>query len=213
MKIIIFGSGGHSRVVTEIVLKENKHQLIGFIDPLAKNPNEKIFNLPILGGFESIPKVIKMGVKGFVVGVGNNKIRAKRFQELINSGLTPIKAIHPTADIGKEAKIGEGSVVSLGAIIATQSKIGKNSIINSGAIVEHEAQIGNHVHIAPGAALAGRVKVKDYAFLGLRSVVKDYITIEEKAIVGAGAVVINNVKKETTVVGIPAKKIKIVADE
>lgn len=197
MKIIIFGSGGHARVVAEIVLRENKYQLVGFVDPLAKHPKEKIFDLPIRKDYK--------GIEGFVIGVGNNQNRAKRFKELKKKGLKPVCAIHPTAHIGRDVVIGKGSVVNMGAIIATQCVIGENSIINSGAIIEHEDKIGNHVHIAPGVALAGRVIVKDYAFLGIRSVVKDYITIGKKAIVGAGAVVIREVPDNTTVIGIPAR--------
>lgn len=207
MKIVIFGSGGQARVVAAIVLQEKKHQLVGFIDPLAKHPKEKIFNLPILGGLEIIPKLVKQKVNGFVIGIGNNQTRAKRFNQLKKLGLQPVCAIHPTADIGRDVAIGNGTVVNMGAIIATQSIIGENSIINSGAIIEHEDKIGNHVHVAPGAALAGRVTIKDYAFLGLRSVVKDYVTIGKKAVAGAGAVVIKDVPDNTTVVGIPARPI------
>lgn len=197
MKIIIFGSGGQARVVASILLASKKYQLIGFVDPLAKHPKEKIFGLPIKKDYK--------GIEGFIVGVGNNQTRAKRFNELKKMGLKPIIAIHPTADIGREVMIGDGTVINMGAIIATQAVIGENCIINSGAIVEHEDKIGNHVHIAPGVALAGRVTVKDYAFLGIRSVIKDYQTIGKKAVVGAGAVVVKDVADNTTVVGIPAR--------
>jgi len=208
MKVVVFGSGGQARVVSEILLHDKKVELVGFIDPLTKNPKEKIFGLPILGGFEVIPSLIKKGVQGFVVGVGDNKIRAKRFKELIEAGLEPVKAVHPTATITKEVIIGKGTVVAMGAMIATKAKIGKNVIINSGAIVEHETTIGDHVHVAPGAVLAGRVRVKKYTLVGLRAVVKEFLTIGERSIVGAGAVVVKDVADKMVVVGIPAKKLR-----
>lgn len=198
-KVIIFGSGGQARVVASILLANKKYQLVGFVDPFAKHPQEKIFGLPIRKDYK--------GTAGFIVGIGNNQTRAKRFKQLKKLGLKPIVAIHPTADIGRDVIIGDGTVVNMGAIIATQVIIGQNCIINSGAIVEHEDKIGNHVHIAPGVALAGRVVVKDYAFLGIRSVVKDYQTIGKKAVVGAGAVVVKDVPDNITVVGIPARSL------
>jgi len=208
MKVVVFGSGGQARVVAEILLHDKTKQLIGFVDPFTKNTKEKIFELPILGGYEVIPSLIKKGVKGFVIGVGDNKIREKRFNELKKRGLEPITAIHPTANIAKEVKIGKGAVVAIGATIATKAIIGENVIINSGAIIEHDNVIEDHVHVAPGAALAGRVKVKSRALIGLRSVVKEFLTIGGKSIVGAGSVVVKDVPDNVVVVGVPAKKLR-----
>ena len=200
MKVAVFGSGGHARVVAEIIMNDKNLQLLGFIDNLTKDKNEKIFGLPIKDSFPN--------AKGFVVGIGNNEIRAQRFNELIENNLKPITVFHPTANIAKNVTIGKGTVIAIGATIATGAKIGNNVIINTGAIVEHENIIEDNVHIGPGAALAGRVKVKKFAFLGLRSVVKEYLTIGEKSIVGAGAVVVKNVPAKTVVIGIPAKKLR-----
>ena len=197
MKIIIFGSGGQARVVAEIVLRENKHKLVGFVDPLAKHPKEKIFNLPIRDSFAE--------AQGFIIGVGNNQRRAERYSQMIKLGLKPLTVIHPTANIAKEVTVGKGTVIAMGSTIATGAKIGNNVIINTGAIVEHENVIEDNVHIAPGAALAGRVKVKSGAFIGLRALVREYLTVGKNAVVGAGAVVVKSVPDNVTVVGIPAR--------
>ena len=209
MKIVIIGAGGQARVVCEILKHDRNVEIVGFIDPVLKEPNEKIMGLPVLGNFPVVSELIKKGVKGFIVGVGDNKIRAQRFEEMKNLGLEPINAIHPTANVAYDVKIGKGVVIAMGATVATNAIIGNNVIINTGAIVEHEDVIEDNVHIAPGVALAGRVRVKKGAFLGIRSVIKEYLTIGENAVIGAGSVVLDNIPDNAVAVGVPAKVIEI----
>lgn len=208
MKVVVFGSGGQARVVAEILFGDKDKELVGFIDPYTKNKQEVIFSKPILGDYTVIPDLIKQGVNHFVIGVGDNKVRADRFQQMIDQGLKPTTAIHKTANIAQKSEIGAGAVIAIGATVATGAKIGRNVIINSGAIVEHDNVIKDHVHIAPGAALAGRVTVNEGTLVGLRSVVKEFLTIGKNSIVGAGAVVIKDVLDNVVMVGIPAKKLR-----
>ena len=208
MKIIIIGAGGQAKVVYEILKHDRNVEVVGFVDPVLKEPNEKIIGLPILGDFSVVPKMIKKGIKGFIVGIGPNQIRAQRFEEIKNMGLEPISAIHPTANIASNVEIGKGTVVSIGATIATGSKIGNNVIINTGAIVEHDNIIEDGVHIGPGAVLAGKVIIKKETFIGMRVAVKEFITIGKNVTVGAGAVVLEDIPDNVVAVGIPAKIIK-----
>ncbi|PIS21475.1 transferase [candidate division WWE3 bacterium CG08_land_8_20_14_0_20_41_15] len=208
MKIVIIGAGGQAGVVCEILKHDRNVEIVGFIDPVLKEPNEKIMGLPILGDFSVLPELIRQGIKGYVVGIGDNKLRAQRFEEMKNVGLEPINAIHPTANIAHNVKIGKGTVVSIGATIATGAAIGNDVIINTGAIIEHDDIIEDNVHIGPGAVLAGRVTVKRGAFVGMRSAVKEYTTIGENATIGAGTVVLDDIPDNAVAVGIPAKVIK-----
>ncbi len=209
MKIIIVGAGGQARVVYEILRYDRNLEVVGFVDPVLKEPDEKIMNLPVLGDFSIMPDLIKKGVSGFIVGVGDNKIRTQRFEEMKNMGLEPITAVHPAANIASDAKIGDGTVISIGATIAEGAVIGDNVIINTGAIVEHGDVIENNVHIGPGAALAGKVTVKKGTFVGLRSVIKEFVTVGESVTVGAGAVVLEDIPDNAVAVGAPAKVIKL----
>lgn len=208
MKIIIIGAGGQARVVYEILKHDRNVEVVGFVDPVIKEPNEKIMGLPVLGDFSIVPEMIKKGVKGFIVGVGSNQIRAQRFEEMRHLGLEPVSAIHPTANIAYNVEIGKGTVVSIGATIATGSRIGNDVIINTGAIVEHENIIEDSVHIGPGAVLAGKVTIKEETFIGMRVAVKEFTIIGKNVTVGAGAVVLEDIPDNVVAVGIPAKIIK-----
>lgn len=209
MKMVIIGAGGQARVVYEILQHSKNMEVVAFIDNVTRGSEEKIMEIPVIGDHSLLPSLIKEGIKGYIIAIGDNKIRARYFTYFKKMGLDPINAIHPTAHISHNATLGKGVVISTDATITTNAKIGDDVIINTGAIIEHEDVIEHHVHIGPGTAIAGRVTIKKGAFVGIGCVVKEYVTIGENAIVGAGSVVLDDIPKNAVAVGSPAKVIKI----
>ncbi len=213
MKIVIIGAGGHARVIFEILNYNRNIEVVAFIDNVIRGSDERIMGIPVLGDHSVLPKLFKSGVKGAIIGIGDNNIRKAYFEKMENMGVELVNAIQPTAHIVHNAKIGRGVVIATGATIATGVEIGNNVIVNTGAIIEHEDILEDHVHIAPGTVLAGRVTVKEGAFIGAGAVVKEYVTIGENAIIGAGSVVLKDIPDNAVAVGSPAKVIKIKNEE
>ena len=209
MKVLIIGAGGHARVVYEVLRYDRNIEVVAFVDNLTRGADEAIMNIPIVGGHSVIPRLIKDGVSGAIVGVGDNHIRADYFRKLKSMDLELVKAIHPTAHIAYNAKVEEGTMVVAGAILATSAKVGRNVIVNTGAIIEHEDILEDHVHIAPGVVLAGRVTVGEETFIGAGSIVKENITIGRNVTVGAGSIVLADIPENAVAVGVPAKIIEI----
>lgn len=208
MKTIIIGTGGHARVILDILNYDRNIEIVAFLDKEIHGPFEKIMDIPVLGGHSVLPDMLKIGIKGTIIGVGDNKIRKDYYEKFRNMGMELVNAIHPTVHIAHNVKIGKGVVIAAGATIATGAEIGNDVIVNTGAIIEHEDILEDHVHIAPGTVLAGRVKVKEGTFIGAGSVVKQYVTIGENAIIGAGSVVLEDIPENTVAVGAPAKVIR-----
>lgn len=208
MKTIIIGAGGHARVVFEILQYDRNIDVVAFVDNITRGADEKIRDIPVYGDHSVLPKLFKNGVKCAIIGVGKNNIRKAHFEEIKDTNVELINAIHSTAHISHNAKIGKGVVIAARATIATSVEIGDNVIVNTGAIVEHEDILEDHVHIASGTVLAGRVRVEEGAFIGAGTIVKEFITIGKNTTIGAGSVVLENIPDNTVAVGTPAKVIK-----
>lgn len=208
MKTVIIGAGGHARAILEILNFNRNIDVVAFVDNVVPGSPEKIMDIPVYGDHTIIPELLKGGVKAAAIGVGKNSIRKTYFKQIGDMGVEMINAIHPTANIAHNVKIGKGVVIAANVVIATSVRIGDDVIVNTGAIIEHEDVLGAHTHISSGTVLAGRVTVGDGSFVGAGSVVKDYIKIGKNVIIGAGSVVLEDIPDNTVAVGAPAKVIK-----
>jgi len=209
MKIAIIGAGGQARIVCEILSYDRNIEVVAFIDNVVRGSDEYIMTIPVMGDHSILPKLIKNGVKGAIIAVGDNEMRAAHFEKLKGMGLSMVNAVHPTSNIAPSVKLGRGVTIAMGAMISTGTRVGDNVIINTGAIIDHEDEIENHVHVGPGCSLAGRVTVKRGTFIGIGSVVKEYVTIGKNSIIGAGSVVLEDIPDNVVAVGGPAKVVKV----
>ncbi|HEX5038514.1 MAG TPA: acetyltransferase [Candidatus Limnocylindria bacterium] len=210
MRTVIVGAGGQARIVCDILGYDRNIEVVGFTDNEIRDPGERIFDRPILGRHEDMADIVaEHEIRAAVVAIGDNAVRAERFEALRRAGLKLLNAIHPSAVISPTATLGEGNVVSPGAFVNTLARIGDNCIINTGAIVEHEVTVGSHVHLAPGVIVAGRVSIGDMSFIGAGSVVREYVTVGERVVVGAGSVVLDELASDVMAAGAPATVRKV----
>lgn len=205
IKVVIIGAGGHARAVHEILMHDLNIEVVGFVDNAADTVGEMIGGIPVVGDHSALPDLLKDGVLGAAIGIGDNKLRRSYFELIKSIGFVPVNTVHPTAHIAHNVIIGSGVVIGTGTTVCTGARIGDNVIINTGAVIEHESIIGDDVHIAPGSSIAGRVAINRGAFVGIGSVIKEYVTIGENAVIGAGSVVLENIPDNAVAVGSPAR--------
>ena len=199
--VIIIGAGGHAKVIADIIYKSGDN-LIGFLDDNLANKGKEIYlGKKVIGTTKDIEIYNK---NYFIIGIGNNSIRKKINNE---NNLKLYTAIHPSAIIAQDVKIGTGSVIMAGVVINPGTVIGKNCIINTCSSLDHDNLLEDYVHISPGAHLAGTVSVKEGTWICTGAIVKNNITIGKNNIIGAGGVVIKDIIEEnTTYIGVPARR-------
>ena len=191
----LYGASGHGKVIKDI-LDAQGLSIDGFIDD---NPEIKRFCDKIV--FHKAD-----GLLPIIVSIGDNGTRKNIVDKLsCDFGI----AIHPSAIVSPSAKIGEGTVVMPGAIINADVIIGKHCIINTGASIDHECVIGDYCHIAPHVTLCGQVHIGEGTLVGVGASVIPCIEIGNWCTIGAGAAIVNNVSDGKTLVGVPAKVLRI----
>ncbi len=215
MRVLIFGAGGHGRVVLDILLQGRRHDVVGFLDNNPAIHGRRIDGLPVHGDADDLePLSRELDVQGAVIAIGDNGVRRGFARQIDQTGLQLVSAIHPSATLAHNANIGRNVVVAAGAVVCAHCQIGDSVILNTGCIIDHQTVVGEGCHICPGVRVAGRVNIEPGAFIGIGATVVPKITIGCESIVGAGTVVIDDVPPMTTVVGVPARQIdSAAADE
>lgn len=210
VRCVVLGGGGHARVLVDGIRSSGAADLVGVLDSDRTLWGKKLLDVPILGGDDLLPELVRKGTTHFAVGLGavkDNRPRARLFELGVKHGLIPLTVIHPSAVCSSWAKLGAGSVLFPKAVVNAGAVLGRNVIVNTGAIVEHDCILGDHVHVATGAELASTVRVDSFAHIGAGATVRQCLSIGEGAVVAAGAVVVDAVNPWTVVMGVPARPV------
>ncbi len=191
-KILIIGAGGHSKSCLEVILLQNKYEIVGFTD----NKIKKLEKFKVLGSDRDIHKMKSIS-NNLLIGLGNINdinLRWTIFKRAKKLKFKFPKIFSPNSFISKSSKISEGTIIMNHCIINSNVEIGKNTIINNKALIEHDVKIGNNSHIATGAILNGGVKIGDNVFIGSGAIIKENISIASNSIVGMGSIVLKNLR-------------------
>jgi sugar O-acyltransferase (sialic acid O-acetyltransferase NeuD family) len=192
--MILFGAGGHGKVVSSACINELKY----FFDHNSTNK--------LLNGFAV--KVYDPGLDSeelIAVSIGDNRVRKKLVDEIKHS-FTSI--VHKSAIIDSSCSIGIGSQVLHNVVLQVDSSLGAHTILNSSSSIDHDCQIGDFVHIAPNSTLCGNVEIGDGTLIGAGTTIIPGVKIGKWSIIGAGSVVVSDIPDNVLVFGNPAKIIR-----
>ena len=207
MNLVIIGASGLAREVYDLA-----------ITCYGSNPEFKIKGFLSDGPstIESMgyPKVLNT-VSGYTVekgdvffcAIGNVKDRKKTSEIILNKGGVFINLIHPTAIISPSAKIGIGVAIKAYSSLASDVTLGDFVYLQSSVILGHDVVIGNYCHVNSFAFFAGYVNIEDLCVINAGAKLIQNIKVGTGSTVGVGSVVLTRVKPNTTVFGVPAKKI------
>jgi sugar O-acyltransferase (sialic acid O-acetyltransferase NeuD family) len=210
-KIIIFGTGSHSKVVFSEIVKYKDYSVLGFVDGYLKKgklievyKNKKYKNLGTIRDIKKLKKIYG------VIAVGRNYLRKKIFHEVksIAKDFKWATIISKNSIINSNVKIGEGSVIISNSIINTGTKIGKHCLINTSSSLDHDNNFDDFSSTGPGVTTGGNVEVGKMSHLSIGCTIKNNIKIESNTIIGASSFVNKDCNKNSVYYGVPAKKIR-----
>ena len=94
--VVIWGAGGHARVVVDIIRLNGKDEVIGFIDDVSpQRRGEPFLGSTVLGGQELLEEVKSQGISKAIVAVGDCGARLRISQLLEFHGFELVQAYTP----------------------------------------------------------------------------------------------------------------------
>ena len=206
--LIIIGSSGHAKVVLDIFEKMNLHKIIGFIDN-NKQTGENVLGYPVLGD-EEILNNHKSEHTQLFIAIGDNCTRQK-VRDRIKTHFPAFSfatAIHPSATIGIEVKIGQGSAIMAGSILNPCCIIGEFCLINTKASLDHDSVMNDFSSLAPGVTTGGNVEIGASSAIGIGASIMHGVKIGTEVVIGGHAFVNKHVDDFSVCYGVPAKSIR-----
>ena len=195
-RIIIAGAGAQGAIVADIV-----RGAVGFVDDV-KEPGTLVFGIPVLGSIASLATIEHDAV---IVAIGDNRKRRELTERLVTAGERLATAIHPFTSIAPSATIGEGSMISAGAIVLPRAVIGRGVIVNTKGSVDHDSVVGDFAHVSAGATVGARCHIGAEALIAIGATVVSMMTVGAQTIIGSGAVVVAPIPAGVVAFGVPAR--------
>lgn len=145
----------------------------------------------------------------FICALGDPKWRKFYADIILQKGGEFISLIDKTARIGLNAQIGKGCVIRDYAIVSCDVIVGNFVYIQPFTVIGHDAVVKDYCHLNTYAFMGGFSEMGDLSVIHTHGTLLPHKKMGVGTTIGAGSVAMSNVKDGSTVVGIPAKRIKI----
>jgi acetyltransferase EpsM len=193
--IVIYGGGGHGKMVVDLLRAAGGYRIRGIIDD-GLQPGIQVMGVPVLGSAPVLTELASQGTHlavNAVGGIGDIRVRINIFERLAEAGFACPAITHPSAYLDPSADLDAGAQIMAKAYVGSEARLGFGCIINTGAIVSHDCRLESFTIISPGALLAGEVQVGEGALVGMGASVNLGVSIGRGARIGNGATVKSDV--------------------
>lgn len=206
--LVIVGAGGFGRKVADVVSRINAAasaplwDLVGHVDDDPSQLNlERLAkrNIPYLGTLDEFNGAGRQ--VNYISGIGSPVIRELLANRCDTFGHQAATLVDPTAMIGSEVRLGEGSVVCSGAALDTNTQYGRHVQVGFNVIVGHDAAVGDFTSLSPLSAVSGDCVVGNRVLIGVGAVVMLQRRVGDDAVVGSNATVSRDVAAGAIVKG------------
>jgi len=189
--MILFGAGGHGRVIYESLRSS------GVIVGAIFDEDESIQQFEGLTVNHTYDGRV-LAAEKLIIAIGANDIRYKLSRRIEHQFG---QCLDHTAHVSVSAVIGAGTVLMARAIAQTNAQIGHHVILNTASIIEHDCRIDDFAHVGPGSIICGGSHVGTGVLIGANATVLPGVSIGAWTKIGAGAVVRKNIESGVTYYG------------
>ncbi len=204
-RLIIVGAGGFGREVYAWAMHDpecgESWEMHGFLDDNLQALEGFDYPIGVVGAIDTYePQEDEL----FLCAIGSPQVRFEVCEKLIARGANFYTLVHPSAVIGGNVTLGEGTIVCPQAVLTVDISIGEFVIINCLSSVGHDVVIGDYVSLSGHCDVTGNSQIGEGTLLGSGARILPGKKVGADALIGAGAVVIRSVGDGQKVFGNPA---------
>ena len=203
LPLIIVGAGRQGRNIRD-VCEVLGIAVEGFLDD-TQPAGARVNGALVLGGFGRLDDPALLAKSGWIVGLGDNRIRRDLSRKIRAGGGALRSIVHPNCEISPWSEIGLGVYIANFTRVLPNSRVGDYAMIEALTSVGADIEVGEAAFIGPGCILTGGARIGPGAFVGAGSVVLDKGVVGANSVIGAGSTVIDPIPDNCLAVGTPAR--------
>lgn len=207
-EIIILGAGGTGREVMEFcedIFSDENYRIKGFLSDVLDVLDGLDVPYPLLG---TIKDYKIQEDDRFILAIGDVAGRRKIAENILAQGGKFLTFIHPSAQVCRSAKIGQGVIIFPFAYVGANSNVGDFCFINLHAACGHDVKLGAFSELAPYSVVAGGCQTGEECFLALHAVVAPKVILGNRVVISQGSATQKNQPDDSLVVGVPGKRLR-----
>jgi acetyltransferase EpsM len=197
--IVIVGAGDQGKIVADI-LQQAGTPPVAFVDERRSRHGTTVLGVPVVGA-----SLDGIDHDGIIVAIGDNQTRRIVTDRLREAGERLLTAIHPLASVAPSATVGEGTMISVGAVVLPHAVLGRGVLLNTKASVDHDSYVGDFAHVSAGGTIGAHVRIGDETLIALGASVASGRCVGARTLIGAGAVVVRDIPDDVIAFGVPAR--------
>jgi sugar O-acyltransferase (sialic acid O-acetyltransferase NeuD family) len=208
-QLIILGTSGHSKVVSDIFKSGNEYKIIGYLTSdksISTFEGEKVLGNEheYFRDFTPSPNLY------FFIAIGDNFVRYQVSQQLekLYPNIQYATGVHPSAIIGSNVQIAAGTCIMPHVVINNSCSINAHCILNTSCSLDHDSVMEDFSSLAPGVVTGGNVKIGAFTAISIGAVIIHKIKIGTHTVIGAGSVVVRDIEDFSIAYGNPCRIIK-----
>lgn len=170
MRVVIVGAGGYGRLALDILLASGfGDSVMGFYDDNHVALPGRVRGVPILGDVAMLKSMLSIESAYVIVAITDGEARLRIANSIRSLGGRFFTAVHPLAYVSGVARVGDGSVISAGAVVHPDAAVGSHSFIGPNAVVDRDAEVGAGAWLSSGAVVGSGARIGARVFLGPNS--------------------------------------------
>ena len=182
-------------------------ECVGFLDRDRSLHGQRFFGVPVLGGDDRLEDFVGE-VEGALPVLGDLRVRLELFSRCRRLGFRLVNVIEPSVNMASDIKLGQGIVISCGAILLTGVEVKDYAFVGTGVRILHDTVIGSNCVIGGGSTIGASVTVGCNVSFGVGvQVASGRKRIGDNANIGAGSVILKDDPENVFMLGNPARAI------
>jgi sugar O-acyltransferase (sialic acid O-acetyltransferase NeuD family) len=200
-KLVIFPFNGNGIEALDCISFED-YELLGFIDddPQKKSAQYDLHSRQILQKYKEL----------HILAVPGNASSFRKRKEIINSlGIAStsrfITAIHPSACIGRNVRIGVNCLIMAGVVLTSNACIYDHVCVLPNSVIHHDVVVDEFTLIGSNVVVAGGTTIGKNCYIGSGTNIINGISIGDASLIGLGSNILRSVTSYAKMVGNPAR--------